>query len=88
MLRNQQITMQKSSLTGPRLEADALSISQQKNIASLVELVLVLGILPNLIPGVGIPPGKRSQFLQHVIEVSFNFLLINAAESAFELIKC
>jgi len=58
----------KEEKKGPRLEADALSISQQKNIASLVELVLVLGILPNLIPGVGIPPGKRSQFLQHVIE--------------------
>ena len=55
--------------SGPRLEADALSVAQQKSIGALVEMVVVLGILPNLLPGVGQPPDKRSQFLQDVLKV-------------------
>ena len=54
---------------GPKLEADALSISQQKSVTSLLEMLVVLGILPNLLPGVGIPVIKRSDFLQIMFKV-------------------
>jgi len=53
-----------AAFKGPKLEADALSISQQKSVTSLLEMLVVLGILPNLLPGVGIPVIKRSDFLQ------------------------
>ena len=52
---------------GTALAADTLSISQLKNVASLVQMILALGVLPNLLPGVGTPLGKRSAFLQTVI---------------------
>jgi len=48
-----------AAFKGPKLEADALSISQQKSVTSLLEMLVVLGILPNLLPGVGIPVIKR-----------------------------
>jgi len=54
--------------TGPRLEPDTLSIGQQKNVSALVEMVLALGVLPNLLPGVGTPVEKRSLFLQTIIK--------------------
>jgi len=53
---------------GPKLEPDALSIAQQKNVSGLVQMVLALGILPNLLPGVGTPIDKRSVFLQTIIK--------------------
>ena len=53
------------------LEADALSISQQKCISSLLEMILALGVLPNLLQGVGTPLHKRSQFLQLLLRVGF-----------------
>ena len=54
--------------SGPRIEADLLSIAQQKNVAGLVQMILALGVLPNLLPGVGMAPDKRSSFLQTVIK--------------------
>ena len=50
------------------LAADSLSIGQQKNVLGLVQMILALGVLPNLLPGVGTPATKRSVFLQTVIE--------------------
>ena len=47
--------------------ADIISISHQKDICSLVQMVVSLGILPNLIPGVGLALEKRSKFLQSII---------------------
>jgi len=55
-------------LKGPSLDPDVLSISQQKNVSSLLEMIVVLGILPNLVPGVGLPLEKRSDFLQEIIK--------------------
>ena len=52
----------------PKVEADLLSIAQQKNVCGLVQMILALGVLPNLLPGVGMAPGKRSSFLQTVIK--------------------
>eukprot|EP00088_Acartia_fossae_P066531 TRINITY_DN8255_c0_g1_i2.p1 TRINITY_DN8255_c0_g1~~TRINITY_DN8255_c0_g1_i2.p1 ORF type:complete len:1085 (-),score=304.99 TRINITY_DN8255_c0_g1_i2:578-3832(-) len=59
---------QDSSVKGPKLEADALSIAQQKNVSSILEIMIVLGVLPNLIPGVGVPIHKRSEFLQIIFK--------------------
>ena len=53
---------------GARLDADSLSISQQKSVGSLVEMVVALGLLPNLVPGVGLQLHKRSDFLQSVLK--------------------
>jgi hypothetical protein len=52
---------------GMRLDADALSISQQRSVSSLLEMILALGVIPNLLPGVGTSVQKRSQFLQLVL---------------------
>jgi len=49
-------------------EADMLSIGQQRNVSALVEMVLALGVLPNLLPGVGISIEKRSVFLQTILK--------------------
>merc|ERR1719187_1351400 len=49
-------------------EADMLSIGQQRNVSALVEMVLALGVLPNLLPGVGISLEKRSVFLQTILK--------------------
>ena len=57
-------------LKGARLDADSLSISQQKSVGSLVEMVVALGLLPNLVPGVGLQLHKRSDFLQSVLKVN------------------
>jgi len=51
----------------PSPAADIISISHQKDICSLVQMVVSLGILPNLIPGVGLALEKRSKFLQSII---------------------
>jgi len=53
---------------GPKLEADALSISQQKSVCSILEMMIVLGVLPNFLPGVGVAVHKRSEFLQLVFK--------------------
>ncbi|CAG5116369.1 unnamed protein product [Candidula unifasciata] len=43
----------------PDLPPDAISIQQEKTISSAVQFVVVLGICPYLIPGVGIPVSQR-----------------------------
>ena len=50
-----------------RLEPDTLSIGQQKAVLGLVQMILALGVLPNLQPGLASPPSKRSVFLQSVL---------------------
>ena len=45
---------------------DLLSISDQKVVAIVIQLVVVLGICPNLLPGVGIPIEQRSEF-SHIL---------------------
>ena len=52
----------------PRLAADALSIQQSKAVERVVEMVVALGVIPNLLPGVGQPIEKRSKHLQDTIK--------------------
>lgn len=46
----------------PRLPADSLSVGDQKTVLTAIQFVVILGISPNLLPGVGIPLEKRSGF--------------------------
>lgn len=57
-----------TEVKGPKLAADILSIAQAKAVGSLVQMVVALGILPNLLPGVGVPVDKRSDYLQSVMK--------------------
>ena len=63
-----ELTKLASSEEKASIAADSLSIGQQKSVTGLVEMILALGVLPNLLPGVGLPASKRSLFLQTVIE--------------------
>ena len=38
-----------------------LSIQQEKNISTCLQFIVALGILPNLLPNIGIPVRKRSK---------------------------
>uniref|UniRef100_UPI00398ECC6D transport and Golgi organization protein 6 homolog n=1 Tax=Pristiophorus japonicus TaxID=55135 RepID=UPI00398ECC6D len=53
----------------PALPPDTLSISQQKTVQSALQFVVTLGICPYLLPGVGIPLGRRSDFAATVEKV-------------------
>ena len=54
--------------SGPKLAADTLSIAQSKSAGSVVQMVVALGLLPNLLPGVGLAADKRSSYLQDVLK--------------------
>jgi hypothetical protein len=36
----------------------------------MVQMIVSLGLLPNLLPGIGLAPDKRSNFLQAVFQVN------------------
>ena len=46
----------------------ALSIQQQQKVSSLMQMVIALGLVPFLLPGVGVPIEKRSKFFECVSE--------------------
>ncbi|XP_045389352.1 transport and Golgi organization protein 6 homolog isoform X2 [Lemur catta] len=46
----------------PALSPDALSISQQKTVQSVLQFVVTLGVCPYLMPGVGVPLRFRTEF--------------------------
>ncbi|XP_067905052.1 transport and Golgi organization protein 6 homolog isoform X1 [Heterodontus francisci] len=46
----------------PALPPDTLSISQQKTVQSALQFIVTLGICPYLLPGVGTPLSRRSDF--------------------------
>jgi hypothetical protein len=41
-----------------------LSVKNEAEVSSLVQMVVVLGVLPSLIPGVGLPMEQRSNWVQ------------------------
>ena len=43
---------------------DILSIQKQQCVSSMIQLVVALGIVPSLLPGVGLPMAKRSKFYE------------------------
>ena len=53
--------------SGPKLAADTLSIAQSKSAGSVVQMVVALGLLPNLLPGVGLAADKRSSYRQDML---------------------
>lgn len=46
----------------PALSPDTLSISQQKTVQSVLQFVVILGVCPYLMPGVGVPLKYRTEF--------------------------
>ena len=46
-----------------------VSVTNQQNLASLVQLVIALGALPSLLPGVGLSMSKRSKFYETVFGI-------------------
>ena len=52
----------KKSKEAPPLAPDSLSVVDQKAALTTIQLVVTLGICPNLLPGVGIPLERRSGF--------------------------
>ena len=52
----------------PRLAPDTLSIGQSRAVGGLLQMVVALGLLPNLLPGVGLPVARRSAHLQAAVK--------------------
>ena len=48
------------------LPPHSLSVKQEQHVSSLVQMIIALGILPSLLPGVGLPIEKRSKFYELV----------------------
>jgi len=44
--------------------SESLSVSQQQNVSAGIQLVIALGIVPSLLPGVGLSMAKRSKFYE------------------------
>ncbi|XP_033626737.1 transport and Golgi organization protein 6 homolog [Asterias rubens] len=53
--------------TAPLLSPDTFSVGQQKNLMTLLQFIVCLGLVPNLQKGIGIPMEKRSGFGQILI---------------------
>lgn len=45
----------------PPLPPSSLGVLQQKTVQGLLQFVVAIGIYPNLLPGVGVPLGKRTE---------------------------
>ncbi|KAJ1083801.1 hypothetical protein NDU88_003956 [Pleurodeles waltl] len=52
----------KTPEAAPALSPDTLSISQQKTVKSVLQFVISLGISAYLMPGIGVPLRRRSEF--------------------------
>lgn len=46
----------------PPLPVDSLGVGDQKTVLTAIQFVVILGICPNLFPGVGVPVERRSGF--------------------------
>lgn len=57
-----QQTTRKRGNQAPPLPADSLGVGDQKTVLTAIQFVVMLGICPNLISGVGLPVEKRSGF--------------------------
>ena len=56
------------------LPPHSLSVKQEQHVSSLVQMIIALGILPSLLPGVGLPIEKRSKFYELVAPKKSNEL--------------
>ena len=54
-----------------------VSVTNQQNLASLVQLVIALGALPSLLPGVGLSMSKRSKFYEVVAKKDQNLSVLD-----------
>ena len=44
-----------------------MSVGQEQHVSSLIQLVFALGVVPSLLPGIGLPVEKRSKFYNLVV---------------------
>ena len=51
-----------------QISPDIFSVREQQSIGKVTQLIVSLGVLPSLIPGVGLPAEKRSRFMQRCLE--------------------
>ncbi|XP_053127528.1 transport and Golgi organization protein 6 homolog [Hemicordylus capensis] len=59
----------KTAEAAPALSPDTLSIAQEKTVQAALQFVVTLGLCPYLLPGVGLPLGRRTEFSALVHEV-------------------
>jgi len=62
-IESQEKDPESKEIKGNKPPADTLSISQSKAVSSLLQIVVAIGVYPNLIPGVAPPLDKRSREL-------------------------
>ena len=48
------------------IQEPLLSVNQQQNVTTLIQLIIAFGALPSMLPGVGLPLEKRSKFYSMV----------------------
>ena len=65
------------------LPPHSLSVKQEQHVSSLVQMIIALGILPSLLPGVGLPIEKRSKFYELVAPKKSNEL--KSVENFFDI---
>ena len=50
---------------GQHRKGAMLSVKAEAAVSSLLQAVIALGLLPSLLPGVGLAPGKRSKWARY-----------------------
>lgn len=59
----------KTAEAAPPLSPDTLSIAQERTVQAALQFVVMLGLCPYLLPGVGLPLGRRTEFSALVQDV-------------------
>jgi len=73
----------------PELPPNILSIQHQKDIQSMMQFVIMLGVCPYLLPGVGVPLGQRTKSPDATATVKqLQKRVICNGERAWHLFKC
>ena len=56
---------------GQQKKGAMLSVKAEAAVSSLLQAVIALGLLPSLLPGVGLAPGKRSKWARYSGHTTF-----------------
>ena len=51
---------------GQQKKGAMLSVKAEAAVSSLLQAAIALGLLPSLLPGVGLAPGKRSKWARYI----------------------
>ncbi|XP_054714685.1 transport and Golgi organization protein 6 homolog [Uloborus diversus] len=72
-LVNLVLQQEKEAASSESKPSGLLSISQQLTVRKCLQFVIALGIVPNLLPRVGIPQSKRMEYPDILTNVTFSF---------------